>query len=271
MEDRPSSVSGDGDGTSAGKKIVILLINPNATTSMTQNCLRSVKPYLPADVTVVGFTAPAPAPTAIEGAFDNVMSAAASMRAIIELKSNDGIDAMLVACYSNHHLVPMLREEFEVPVIGIMEASLFHARTLGARFGIIATGKRSAIGHRDSVRSYGMSDFCAGIRPCNLGVLDLEQKPREHVVGVMRQVARTLVEDDGADVLTLGCAGMIEMKTAVDEAVEDLEGGSVQVVDGVLAGVQHLVGIVRLGGKTAKRGLWASSAGGRARRGQTYV
>ena len=73
--------------------------------------------------------------------------------------------------------------------------------------------------------------------------------------------------DSAVECLTLGCAGMTDMVTAVKEAA----GEDVQVVDGVVAGVHHLVGLVRLGGKTAKSGLYASSATGRKLRGQDYI
>jgi Asp/Glu/hydantoin racemase len=147
-----------------------------------------------------------------------------------------------------------------------MEASLFAARTLGARFGIVATGPRSKIIHGDAVRHYGMEGFCAGIESCDLGVLDLERRAREDVLKSMQGVARKLVVL-GAEVLTLGCAGMTDMRDAVEEAVKP----DVQVVDGVVAGVHHLIGLVRMGGKTAKGGMYASSKAGRERRGQAYV
>ena len=175
---------------------------------------------------------------------------------------------MLVACYSDHALIRMLKEEFDVPVIGIMEASLFAARTLGSRIGLVATAGRSAIAHQDAFRRYGCADYCAGIRSCELGVLDLERLPREQVLTRMADVARQLVEVDGADVLTLGCAGMTDMRVAVESAVGPL---GVQVVDGVVAGVHHLVGIVRMGGRTAKRGVHRSSKVAREKRGQEYV
>lgn len=161
----------------------------------------------------------------------------------------------------------MLREEFTLPVIGIMEASLLYARTLGGRFGIIATSARSKVLHRDAVKAYGCEHFCAAIASCNLGVLELESRPKDEIVTIMRDVARRLIAE-GAEVLTLGCAGMSFLKEAVEVAV--IEEG-VQCIDGVVAGVQHLIGCVRMGGKTSKVGGWRSSAEGRARRGQEYV
>ncbi|THX19735.1 hypothetical protein D6D17_01112 [Aureobasidium pullulans] len=233
---------------STSGKIRVLVVNPNASKFMTDKCIDMVKPTLAPDVEVIGFTSPEPAPTAVEGNFDGVMSAAAAMRALIPIAHE--YDAFLVACYSDHALIRMLREEFDQPSIGIMEASLFAARILGNRFGLIATSKRSKAMHEDSIRHYGFDGFCSGVGSCNLGVLDFDLKSEEEVLSIMCGVAKDLVAQ-GADCLTLGCAGMTKLKKAVEDAV----GEDVQVIDGVLAGVQHLSGLVRMGGRTAKSGI----------------
>ncbi|SMY28650.1 unnamed protein product [Zymoseptoria tritici ST99CH_1A5] len=265
----PSSLPVDGNvvtTTAASKKIRILLVNPNSTSAMTDACVAMVESQLPPDVAVTGFTAPRPSPSAIEGMFDNVMSAANAARAVLPFASTH--DAVLVACYSDHALIRMLREELpRQPVIGIMEASLFAARTLGGRFGLIAVSERSRVLHEDSIHHYGFSTSCAGVISCKLGVLDLHEKSQDEVMSIMATVGQRLVEEKGADVLLLGCAGMSTLKGAVEAAV----GEDVQVVDGVLAGVHHLVGLVRMGGRTAKKGVYKSSADGRKARGQGWI
>ncbi len=60
---------------------------------------------------------------------------------------------------------------------------------------------------------------------------------------------------------------MSDMKQAVEQAV----GEDVQVVDGLVAGVHHLSGLVRVGARTAKNGMYTSSAEKRRLRGQEYV
>lgn len=114
-----------------GKKIRVLLCNPNSNKSMTENCLKMVQSTLPPDVEVDGFTAPEQAPTTIEGNLDSVMSAAAAVKAIIPI--SDQYDAFLVACYSDHALIRVLREELDKPVIGIMEASKLLCRAHSKR------------------------------------------------------------------------------------------------------------------------------------------
>jgi hypothetical protein len=70
-----------------------------------------------------------------------------------------------------------------------------------------------------------------------------------------------------APALTLGCAGMVVMKTAVEQAV----GEDVRVIDGVLAGVQYLAGLCRLSTPTAKRGMYASCGADRKARARADI
>ncbi|GJC83663.1 N-carbamoyl-D-amino acid hydrolase [Colletotrichum liriopes] len=238
--------------TEKSKKIRILLINPNSTRAMTDACVAMVESQLPPDVIITGFTAPRPAPSAIEGSFDNVMSAAAAARAVLPLASSH--DAVLVACYSDHALIRMLREELPA---SLSSASWKHHSSQRGR----------SVGDSDSIHHYGFSTSCAGVISCKLGVLDLHEKSQDEVMFIMANVGKRLVEEKGADVLLLGCAGMTPLKGAVEAAVGD----DVQVVDGVLAGVHHLVGLVRMGGRTAKSGVYKSSGDGRKARGQHWI
>lgn len=96
-------------------------------------------------------------------------------------------------------------------------------------------------------------------------MLELESKSEKEVLDIMCNAAKYLVTQ-GADTLTLGCAGMTKLKLAVEKAV----GEDVQVIDGVVAGVHHLAGVVRMGGNTAKAGMYTSSKKKRKFWGQGY-
>jgi Asp/Glu/hydantoin racemase len=253
---------------SSTKAISILLINPNGTSSMTDACLRSLEVTLPPHCTVTGFTSPHPTPSAIEGHLDGVLSAAAAIRVVAPIASQ--YDAFLVACFSAHPLINALREEVSGPVIGIMEAALYSARMLGGRLGVVATGGRSKIMHEDAIRYYGLEGFSVGCESTNLGVLELETAPRDKVLGLVSEAARRLVEEKGADCITLGCAGMTEMKIRCEEAV-GAKDATAQVIDGVGVGVQILIGLVREGHRTAKGGVFRSAAEGRKARGQEWL
>ena len=215
---------------------------------------------------VTGFTPSEPAPSAIEGHVDGIISAADGIREIkraIDMKKYNGI---LVACFSDHPLTKALREEFEVPVIGIMEAAIYTARMISSRFGIVTTGERSLYMHLDAVRNYGVIGYCAGAESSKCSVLELESKPKEYVLGRMGDAALKLVNNNMADCILLGCAGMAEMKKAIEEAVPE----GVRVLDGVECGVHLLVAMARMGIKTAKQGMYRPADIGRKNRNQLY-
>lgn len=244
----------------------ILLINPNSTKLMTVNCIKMVEQHLPPDAIVYGYTAPSTAPSTVEGHLDGVISSADVMRDAYQLIKQT--DACLVACFSEHPLVNCIREEFDMPVCGIMEAAIYSAKIIGGRFGIITTVYRSQIRHEYGVRNYGIDSGCACLLSTGLKVAELHTKPREEVLEIMRNVATRLVKEKEADTLLLGCAGMTDMKVAVEEAVKPY---GVIVIDGVVAGINILSGLLRSSLKTSKRGLYCSSLESRTARGQNWL
>ncbi|KAI0015346.1 Asp/Glu/hydantoin racemase [Xylariomycetidae sp. FL0641] len=251
------------------KPISILLINPNSTESMTLACLRSLEPTLPPHVTVTGFTAPATAPTAVEGRLDGVLSAADCLRALAPI--GGGYDAFLVACFSAHPLIAALREEYAQPAVGIMEAALYAARVCGERLGVVTTSRRSAVLHAQSIAAaYGLGAFSAGCEAADVAVLDLERRPRDQVYAGLKAAALRLTRDKMADCVCLGCAGMTEMQQVCREAV-DMEGRQAMVVDGVAMGVHLLTGLVREGLGTAKGAAYRSAKESREKRGQDWL
>lgn len=244
----------------------ILLLNPNGTELMTMNCIRMIEKHLPVDSVVYGYTAPRNSPTSIEGHLDSVISSTEVIRDGYSLIKQ--ADACLVACFSDHPLINCIREEFGMPVCGIMEAAIYTSRILGGRFGIVATVYRSQIRHADAVRTYGLQGNCAGLLSTGLKVAELHTKPREEVLEIMRNVALKLVLENDADIILLGCAGMTDMKGAVESAVKPYD---VVVIDGVVAGVNLLAGVLRAGLKTSKRGLFSSSYEARCSREQDWL
>lgn len=247
-------------------KIKVLLLNPNSTEIMTSNCLSMASKFLAPDVALYGYTAKQPAPSTVECHLDGVLSAADAFRDSYDYVQQ--VDAVLVACFSDHPLTNCLREEFNVPICGIFEAGIYTARMLGGKFGVITTVARSSIRHGIAIRSMGLDGYCAGLESTNLKVAELHTKPREEVLFLMSKVAMKLVVERGADTIVLGCAGMADMQIAVTNAVRDY---GVQVIDGVSTGINILTGMVRSDLKTSKAGLFASSRESRLSRGQDYV
>lgn len=253
-------------GSSTSRVINILLVNPNSSEYMTKDCLTALAPGLPSDVIVHGFTAPYPAPTAIESQTDAVLSTEACIRAIKPIADN--YDAFLVACFRAHPLIGVLKEEFSQPALGIMEAAMYAARMLGDKMGIICTSERSAATHGRIVSEYGFSRYFAGCEAAKMGVLELDSKPRTEVNTILTQTINRLVHEKGADCVLLGCAGMAEMRATCETSVE---GTGARVLDGVGLGVQFLVGLVREGLRTSKNGIFRDSSVDRVKRMQDWL
>ncbi|KAF4120833.1 Asp/Glu/Hydantoin racemase [Geosmithia morbida] len=268
MESLPH-VSGE-----TARPIKILLIQPNSSQHMTDGCLRSVQGSLPPNVTVYGFTGPETSPSAIEGRVDWVLSASDCFRGLSRLLgSSHDFDAFLVACFSAHPLIDMLREEYAQPTIGIMEAALYASRMCGDRLGILTTSERSSLLHAQSAAQvYGLGAFSVGCETGHVSVLELESEPRQLVTANLASAAKRLTAR-GADCICLGCSGMTELVEACEEAVAESSQDTplVNIVDGVVTGVHMLTALVNSGLKTAKGGAYRSSAAGRARRGQDWI
>ncbi|KAJ3007066.1 hypothetical protein NUW54_g3694 [Trametes sanguinea] len=91
------------------------------------------------------FTGPAGlSPPSINDSTTSILSAAycfQELKDAIVSESSESPNGFLVACFSDHPLVGMLREHTSKPVIGIFEASVMHAVAFGQPFAIVTTGR----------------------------------------------------------------------------------------------------------------------------------
>jgi Asp/Glu/hydantoin racemase len=173
-------------------------------------------------------------------------------------------DGFLVACYSQHPLVPLLKEESVIksarkPVTGIFEASVSTSLQIihpDEKFGIVSTGKVwEAILTDATIAFLGTgseaSKRFAGVETTGLNATDLHDAPAEEVRKRMKDAVKRLLKKGKVGAICLGCAGMAGMDEMVREAcveeLGDVDGKRVRVVDGVLAGVAWLEGAVRAG------------------------
>jgi allantoin racemase len=225
----------------------LLILNPNTSATMTDTILEVARADAPADVSIDALE-PSRGPASVEGRFDEVVSAYWTMEAVLPIA--DRYDGLIVACYGPHPLIGALREVLSQPVVGIMEASILHALLLGERFSIVTTSDRWRPLLQEGLRALSVEARCASVRSTGLAVLDLERLPAELVRERLCAAAYEALEQDGAEVICLGCAGM----AGLDEAMRQATG--VPVVDGVRAAVALLTGLVRTGARTSKRRLY---------------
>ena len=123
---------------------------------------------------------------------------------IIKGAEKEGFDGAVIGCFYD----PGLREAREIAeklvVTAPAEASMHIAATLGQRFSIIATETKSIPLMRENVIKYGFQDHLASLQAIDMGVLDLQMDPEETKRRIV-QVAEKAVEQDGAEVIILGC------------------------------------------------------------------
>ncbi|EPT05088.1 hypothetical protein FOMPIDRAFT_1111618 [Fomitopsis schrenkii] len=236
----------------------ILVINPNSTESMTKSLEELVKSFGFADTKYGFFTAPS-GPSSINNPEDATESTQQCLPHLGPLLGQ--YDGFLVACYSEHPLVPALKAQATViegrkPVTGIFEASISASLQLVGpkpHFGIITSGKAWEQLLADAVYAYLGSESSSkfgGVESTGLNATDLHSGATAEVERRIVEATRRLVWKGNVSVVCLGCAGLAGYTALVREVcVEQLgdeEGGAVKIVDGVQAGIAWLEGAVRV-------------------------
>ena len=144
-------------------------------------------------------------PAAIESAHDAGLVVPELIR-LGPLAQQRGFEALIIGCYSDPGL-DALRELLSIPVIGPGAASLHLAAQLGTRIGVLTPSGRGYGRVAARLRSLGIAPLLASVRGIGLSVMDLaKQKP--DALDKAAEAARIAVEQDGADVLVLGCMSM---------------------------------------------------------------
>jgi len=89
------------------------------------------------------------------------------------------------------------------------------------------------------------------VRACELPVLALEDPASQARERITAECRRAL-DEDGSDVIVLGCAGMTDLCQHISSAL------GVPVVDGVAAGMELAQSLVALGLRTSTHGELAA-------------
>jgi allantoin racemase len=225
----------------------ILFVNPNTTEGFTVKIQDTIDHYASPSTIAIARN-PVAGPSSIQCVYDELLSSAPTLELVIPLL--DSFDGFVIACFSDHPVVYALREITNKPVLGIAEASVYFASMLGRKFSIVTTNEAWEPLLGDAVRHYGLDERCASVRSTRLPVLALEHSSPEETYQIILQTARTAVEQDDAEVICLGCAGM----SGFDKRLEsDLQ---IPVVDGVVAALKIMEGLTGYQLKTSKKRVY---------------
>jgi len=191
----------------------ILAINPNATESCTLSIRRAAEPFRREGLEIVAETV-ADGPASVASMADYAV-AQGSLVCHLEAR-NANADAYVIACFSDPAL-PAAAEVTGRPCFGLGEAGMLAAMQRGQSFGIVALAPASVERQRRRVAELGLQSRYAGSRAVALSVPELADADR--TVAAMIEAGRTLVRQDGADVVVMGCAGMADYRAELAEAL----------------------------------------------------
>jgi allantoin racemase len=112
-----------------------------------------------------------------------------------------GFDAAIIGCFYDGGLREA-RELCRMPIVGMAEAALAYAATLGHRFSIIVGRRKWIPKMTDNALLYGHDRRLASMRSVGMGIADVAADPGGFVDACIRE-ARLAVEQDGAEVVVL--------------------------------------------------------------------
>ncbi len=225
----------------------IKLINPNTTARMTQAMDRCAKEVASRGTEIISVSA-SMGPRSIEGYYDEAL---ASLALLQEIKTGETqhIDAYVIACFGDPALYAA-RELATGPVIGIAEAAMHAASVIAPSFSVVTTLQRTCGMAWHLAERYGMTRFCKNVRATDVAVLDLDI-PGSAARTIIIDECRRALDEDGAESIVLGCAGMAEFCHEVEDAI------GAPVIEGVTTAVKWAEALVSLKLKTSKRGDFA--------------
>ena len=225
----------------------IHVINPNSTAAMTHTIAQAARAAASPGTEIDAETG-AGTPASIEGYRDEALAVPAMLSAIIAAEARGAV-AHVIACFDDPGLAAA-REVAKGPVIGICQAALQVAMTLAARFSVITTLPRSVPVIEDLVMAYGAGHHCRKVRAVNMPVLALETDPAGARARLLTET-RLAIEQDGAEAIVLGCAGMADLCSWLSQNT------GIPVIDGVTAATRLAEAMAGAGFLTSKTGAYA--------------
>ncbi|WP_371153873.1 aspartate/glutamate racemase family protein [Jannaschia sp. 2305UL9-9] len=224
----------------------LTVVNPN-TSAAFRTLLKAQLSPLIADQTVLRVVSPVIGFGAIEG-FRDEAYASVGVCEVVETEQSDGADGFLIACFGDTGLFAA-REVADGPVVGMTEAAIQAASMIAERFAIVTLPRRTRA-HSDRVVAHlGMAHRCS-VRGIDVSVGTLEEEA-EAAFPALLASARDAVDDDGAEAIILGCAGMATLADPLSDRL------GMPVIDGVSIGLKMLEGLVACGLRTSKASTFA--------------
>lgn len=214
----------------------ILIINPNSDDSMTETILGTAEEFIWDDFDIECKSTPG-APSFIETYADAAAACPGMMKLIQE--NQISCDGFVIACHSDPNL-DVMKEITHKPVVGIGESSMKLASMLGHRFSVISDNFHSIPNKEALVQKYHLDGMLASVRAPEKNIMDADE-PEKYF-----QTALKAIEEDGAEVIVLGCAAMTGMGGTLQKRLH------APVLDGIICALIIAGGLIKSGLSTSK-------------------
>lgn len=219
----------------------ILVINSNSNPMATKIIKESIPQYLSTRDLEIVFVNPEHGPQGIDTQLDIAISAVETVR-IVAL-NREGFDAYIIACGSDPGL-DACRSIVSAPVVGIAEAGMLMACTLGYKFSIIVNSEVDIPVNEERVRQYGLRDRFASARSIDMTTHEL--KDRRRMTERVAEVGRIAVERDRAEVIVLPGSVQIGMEFELADMI------GAPVLSGMACALKMVEGLITFGQKTSQ-------------------
>ncbi|WP_270937855.1 aspartate/glutamate racemase family protein [Falsiroseomonas oryzae] len=216
----------------------VLLINANTTPAITDRLVAIAQELAPPGVTFQGATGRFGA-RYIASRAASAVAAHAALDAYAE--HGAGADAVLLGCFGDPGL-DALREVAPVPVLGLADASAEATCRVARRFGVVTGGAAWKPMLEEFFAARGHGDRLAGVRTVAPSGGEMARDP-DGAVALLAEACRASAEQDGAEAVVLGGAGLAGFAARLEGRVP------VPVICSVEAGVRAT--IAALGGGPA--------------------
>lgn len=192
----------------------ILMINPNTSQEITQILAARMREIAGPGVTILPVTARFGARYIASRA-----AAAIAAHAALDALAEHAVDcdAVLLACFGDPGLAA-LKEVSPVPVVGMAEASVRAACGLGSRFAIVTGGAAWGPMLTELVMGLGLINRLAAVRTVEQSGGEIALDP-DSALARLVAACTACVNEDGADSVILGGAGLAGLAAAVQGAI----------------------------------------------------
>lgn len=219
----------------------LTIVNPNTSASFCKLIESQLIP-LAAPGTLLRVVSPPTGFPAIEG-FRDEAYASAGVCGVVEREQENGSEGYLIACFGDTGLFAA-REIASGPVVGMTEAAIQAASTLAERFAIVTLPSRTRAHSMRVLAHLGMTHRCS-VQTIDVSVGALEDEAEAAYPALLTSSQRA-VDEDGAEAIILGCAGMAKLATPLSDRL------GLPVIDGVGIGFKMLEGLIVCGLRTSK-------------------